>query len=70
MAAPDILWASSVVTLTLTMRTSGCWKTENEAVVKSLQRVPTPITRSASRATALAAVLPVAPMEPREAGWS
>ena len=41
-----------------------------EAVVKSLQRVPTPRTRSASRAIALAAVVPVAPIAPTACGWS
>ena len=37
---------------------------ERDAVVKSLQRVPTPRTTSASRAAALAAVVPVAPIAP------
>ena len=41
-----------------------------EAVVKSLQRVPTPRITSASRAAALAAVVPVAPIAPRAWGWS
>ena len=38
--------------------------------MKSLQRVPTPITRSASRATRLAAAVPVAPTAPRLSWWS
>ncbi len=58
------------MTLTLTNRTPGAAKAVREAVVKSLQRVPMPITRSASRASALAAVVPVAPIAPTEAGWS
>ena len=41
-----------------------------DAVVKSLQRVPMPITRSASAASVLAAVVPVAPMAPTDCGWS
>jgi hypothetical protein len=45
-------------------------KTLREAVVKSLQRVPTPRTTSASRASALAAVEPVAPTAPTDDGWS
>ena len=36
-----------------------------DAVVKSLQRVPTPITRSAAAAIRLAANVPVAPIAPR-----
>src|SRR5690606_13966999 len=40
-----------------------------EAVVKSVKRVPTPITRSASLAIRLAAALPVTPMPPRLSGW-
>ena len=34
----------------LTKRTSGFWNAVLEAVVKSDQRVPTPMTRAASRA--------------------
>ena len=53
---PRCLAASTGATLMLTKRTSGSAKRLREAVVKSLQRVPTPSTRSASRASALAAV--------------
>jgi hypothetical protein len=45
-------------------------KAVREAVVKSLYRVPTPITRSASRAIAFAAVVPVLPTAPSDSGWS
>ena len=38
--------------------------------MKSLQRVPIPITRSASRAMRLAASVPVAPTAPRLSWWS
>ena len=54
----------------LTNRTSGFWKAVRQAVVKSEYRVPIPITTSASRATALAAVVPVEPIAPRHCGWS
>ena len=54
----------------LTKRTSGAAKRLREAVVKSLYLVPTPITTSASPATRLAAVVPVAPIAPNERGWS
>ena len=70
MARPLCLAASKAATLTLTKRTSGSWKADFEAVVKSLQRVPTPITRSASRASRLAAAVPVAPTAPSASGWS
>ena len=43
---------------------AGLGEELREAVVKSLQRVPTPSTTSASRASALAAVVPVAPIAP------
>ena len=62
--------ASSAATLTLTKRTPGSWNADFDAVVKSLQRVPTPITRSASRASRLAAGVPVAPIAPSADGWS
>ena len=62
--------ASKAATLTFTNRTSGSWNADCEAVVKSLQRVPTPITRSASRASRLAAAVPVAPIAPSDDGWS
>ena len=39
-------------------RTSGFWNAVFDAVVKSLYRVPIPITRSASRAIRFAAMLP------------
>ena len=39
-----------------------------EAVVKSVYRVPTPMTTSASRAISLAAEQPVVPMPPRFRG--
>ena len=38
--------------------------------MKSLYRVPTPITTSASRASAFAAGVPVAPTPPTASGWS
>jgi hypothetical protein len=62
------LAVSSPATLTLTKRTSGSWNAVFEAVVKSLQRVPTPITTSASRARRFAAGVPVAPIAPSAAG--
>ena len=62
--------ASNDVTLMLTKRTPGSWNADFDAVVKSLQRVPTPITTSASRASRLAAAVPVAPTAPRLSGWS
>ena len=37
--------------------------------MKSLQRVPIPMTTSASRARALAAVVPVEPIAPISWGW-
>ena len=62
--------ASKPATLMFTNRTPGSWNADLEAVVKSLQRVPTPITRSASRASRLAAGVPVAPIAPSADGWS
>ena len=64
------LKASTEATLTLTKRTSGLVKMLWEEVAKSAQRVPTPTTRSASRAMALAPSVPVTPMAPRAEGWS
>ena len=64
------LAASKPATLTFTNRTPGSWKADFDAVVKSLQRVPIPITRSASRAMRLAAAVPVAPTAPRLSWWS
>ena len=55
---------------TLTKRTPGAANTVRDAVVKSLHRVPTPSTTSASRANAFAAVVPVAPTAPTDRGWS
>jgi hypothetical protein len=54
----------------LTNRTAGFWNAVRLAVVKSEYRVPMPITTSASRAIALAAVVPVEPIAPRHCGWS
>ena len=42
--------------------------TVRDAVVKSDQRVPTPMTRSASRASTFAAVVPVDPTAPTSWG--
>lgn len=54
----------------LTNFTSGFWNAVRDAVVKSAYRVPIPITRSASRASAFAAVVPVDPTAPTDCGWS
>ena len=67
--SPACLKASTVATLRLMKRASSA-NSEREAVVKSLQRVPTPRITSASRAIALAAVVPVAPIAPSDCGWS
>ena len=56
--------------LMLMKRTSGFWNAVFEAVVKSLKRVPKAITKSASRALRLAAVVPVTPIAPKFCGWS
>jgi hypothetical protein len=56
--------------LTFTNCTPASWKAVREAVVKSLYRVPMPMTTSASAAMRFAAVVPVAPMPPRYWGWS
>jgi hypothetical protein len=61
---------STGATLRLTKRTSSSAKSVRDAVVKSLQRVPTPSTASASRASAFAAVVPVAPIAPTAHAWS
>ncbi len=68
--SPECLIESIGATLRLTKRTSSLAKIEREAVVKSLQRVPTPSTTSASRARAFASVVPVAPIAPADCGWS
>jgi hypothetical protein len=67
---PECFAASKPVTLTLTNRTSGLANAVREALVKSLYRVPTPITTSASRASALATGEPVEPTPPTAQGWS
>jgi hypothetical protein len=69
-ATPACLAASNAATLMFTNRTPGAAKTVRDAVVKSLHRVPMPMTTSASRANALAAVVPVAPTAPTLRGWS
>ena len=61
---------SSSATLTFTNRTCGLWNNDFDAVVKSLQRVPMPITRSAPFAIRFAASVPVAPIAPRFEAWS
>jgi hypothetical protein len=61
---------SSAATLTLTNRTPSAPNAVRDAVVKSLHRVPTPITTSASAASRLAAVVPVLPTAPTASGWS
>ena len=53
-----------------TNRTPGSLNAVRDALVKSLYRVPIPITTSASAASALAAVVPVAPTAPTDCGWS
>jgi len=47
---------------------AGADRSEREALVKSLRRVPTATTRSASRAKVLAAALPVTPTPPTFSG--
>ena len=54
--------------LRFTNRTPGCWNAVREAVVKSLYRVPTPSTTSASAASAFATGEPVAPTPPTAHG--
>ncbi len=58
------LCASRATTLMPAKRTPGCWNREFDPVVRSISRVPTAITRSASRASAFAARVPVTPMPP------
>jgi hypothetical protein len=53
----------------LTNFTSGFWNAVRDAVVKSLYRVPTPMTTSASRASRFATGVPVEPTPPTEFGW-
>ena len=65
----DCLAASNAATFKLMKRASGAANTLDDAVVKSLQRVPALMTRSASGASALAAVVPVAPIAPVAHGW-
>ena len=67
---PASVTASAAATLTLTKRTRGPLNAVRDAVVKSLYRVPMPMTTSASLAIALAAVVPVLPSAPRASGWS
>ena len=62
--------ASNSATLTFTKRTSSARNAVFDAVVKSLQRVPMPITTSASAATRFAANVPVTPTAPSAEGWS
>ena len=56
--------ASRGVTLMLANRTAGLANSDCEAVAKSVSRAPTVSTRSASRASALAAGVPSRPMPP------
>lgn len=67
---PECLAASSDATLTFTNVTSGFWNAVREAVVKSLYRVPMPMTTSARAARALATGEPVEPTPPTACGWS
>ncbi len=60
----DSLAASNAATLRLTNRTSGSANAVRDAVVKSLYRVPTPMTTSAAAASALAGGVPVEPTPP------
>ena len=62
--------ASSSHTLIATKRTAGSWNALFDIVVKSVSRVPTASTRSASRAHWLAASVPVTPRAPSVSGWS
>ena len=56
--------ASRGLTLTLANRTPGLANSDCDAVAKSVSRVPTVSTRSASRARLLAAGVPSSPMPP------
>ena len=49
--------------------TSSLRNSHLEPVVKSVMRVPMPMTRSASCAILLEAEVPVTPMPPRQYGW-
>ncbi len=60
---------SKAAALRFTNRAPGA-KSDPEAVVKSVHRVPIPRTTSASRAAASAGAVPVCPMPPRHCGWS
>ncbi len=65
-ASPCHLCASKACTLTLSNR--ACVNSVCEPVVKSCRRVPTAMTRSASRAPSLAAGEPVTPTAPTFSG--
>ena len=67
---PLSLNASTLATFTLMKRTLAPSNSVFDAVVKSVHRVPTPMTRSASRPMRFAADVPVAPIAPSESGWS
>ena len=62
--------ASKSAMFTLTKRTASLRNAVFDAVVKSDQRVPMPITTSASAAMRFAAKVPVAPIAPSDDGWS
>ncbi len=64
------LKASNSATLMLMNRTPGSWNAVLDAVGKSVNRVPMPITRSASGAITFAASVPDTPAPPRLSGWS
>ena len=53
---------------TFTDTNRACGNAVFDAVVKSVQRVPIPITRSASAASRFAASVPVAPTAPASSG--
>ena len=61
--------ASNSATFSSRNSTSGWEKSALEPVVKSVRRVPTPITKSACGASSLAAIPPVTPTPPRLSGW-
>lgn len=52
-----------------TIESASFLNSAQEPVVKSWQRVPTAMIRSASSAMALAADVPVTPTEPSDIGW-
>ena len=62
--------ASNSATFSNRNSTSGWEKSALEPVVKSVRRVPMPITKSAWGASWLAASPPVTPTPPRLSGWS